>query len=357
MTRTYSINESGSADGSLMVKRHVRKRDFSRILQKHTGHHKHAAEKKQESSFVGARMRGEANKVQELVTLGTISRRESTVSNLLIKHPLYGKNCWRIIHSKQNQNRQYTRIQVGTTIYLNPKTLEISWNQDIRRSGSRSSIVKDDPLAADEEFRPAGEADSFSEQLIKAVKPYVGRSYSEIDCYGLLIRGLRKLGIRYRGEGGLREQLVRMAEQRGRPSNAYLNGEGLIEASGSRIYSQKIATIRHADAQAQSAFQEMKPFLREGLILSFSTRTKGHTGIVSRKNRSWTFINSGRMDHSVESPGTPEGVGEELLSAEIKNWFSAAANRKETLYITLGELQEEKLAAFHNSPSIQSRNV
>jgi hypothetical protein len=49
------------------------------------------------------------------------------------------------------------------------------------------------------------------------------------------------------------------------------------------------------------------------------------------------------MDHHVETPGDGKCVGEEHLKAEIKNWLSLAAERDESLIITLGQLQENKM--------------
>jgi len=92
-------------------------------------------------------------------------------------------------------------------------------------------------------------------------------------------------------------------------------------------------------------YQEVKPFLHEGMILSFSTPSRGHTGIVSQREQNWTYINSGHMDNRIEGR-TSRGVGEEFLSAEIRNWFRLAANRKEPLQITIGRLDEDKLRAL-----------
>ncbi|MBW1777799.1 MAG: lytic transglycosylase domain-containing protein [Deltaproteobacteria bacterium] len=62
--------------------------------------------------------------------LGTLSPEHPTVSHLLIKHPDYGKECWKIIHSRINRNKPYTRISVGTKIFLDLRTKEITWRGD-----------------------------------------------------------------------------------------------------------------------------------------------------------------------------------------------------------------------------------
>ncbi|MCJ7603604.1 MAG: hypothetical protein MUO63_19150, partial [Desulfobulbaceae bacterium] len=88
---------------------------------------------------------------------------------------------------------------------------------------------------------------------------------------------------------------------------------------------------------------------------SFSTPTRGHTGIISQHNQMWTFINSGYMDNQVEKTGRSKGVGEEVLAKEIKNWCKVAAKTGESLVITLGRLQEEKLrtAQRQDLPALQ----
>jgi hypothetical protein len=154
---------------------------------------------------------------------------------------------------------------------------------------------------------------------------------------------LEKLGIRYGGRGGLGEHLVKMAVRKGLPWNAYLNGEGLIQASGSQIYSKSISRIRDIEGQARHLITDLEPLLEKGFILSFSTPTRGHTGIISQTERLWTFINSGDMDNQVDSQNASRGVGEESLTEEIKNWVKLAADRKEPLLVTLGQLVEEKL--------------
>ena len=97
--------------------------------------------------------------------------------------------------------------------------------------------------------------------------------------------------------------------------------------------------------------EEVEPLLEKGFILSFSTPTRGHTGIVSRRDDLWTYINSGNMDHQIGEGGIPKGVGEESLSAEVKNWFRLAQSRNEPLQISLGQLDAQKLAFFQKNRS------
>ena len=278
----------------------------------------------------------------EPVFLGTLSKSNPTVSELLIKHPAYGKDCWGILSSSVNRDKTYTTIPGGSRIYLDPKTLEVVWNGN---KAPAARAVQTDPPDLRAKHVQSRESNPFSAGLVKAIKPYIGKPYKEMNCFELVARGLEGVGIQYYGRDGLGERLVKMATEKGLSRNHYLTGEGLIETSGSRIYSKSVPRIRDSKTEARKVYQEVKPFLHEGLILSFSTPTRGHTGIVSQKGQNWTYINSGHMDHRLEGRAS-RGVGEEFLSAEIRNWFRLAAKREETLQITVGRLDEDKLRAL-----------
>jgi len=284
-----------------------------------------------------------AGKGTEFIKLGLISRNSPTVSHLLKQHSDYKQTAYPIIYSEINQGKPFTKMVEGTRVYLNPKTLEIVWNSE--------KINQDIPVIAQNKNQPPSEIqqeippgpDTFSENLVKSVTHFVGSPYEEIDCFELLVRGLDKMGINYNGRGGLYDQLVKMAVNRGLPENAYLNGEGLIEASGTQVYYKSMPSVQNAEAQADKIYMEMEPLLNKGLVLSFSTQTRGHTGVVSQKDQLWTYINSGAMDHNVGGKRDPKGVGEEVLAAEIKNWVTIAARSKQHLKITLGRLDAQKL--------------
>lgn len=64
-----------------------------------------------------------------LINLGKVTKGRPTVSHLLADHSDYGRECWDIIHSGQNYDKPYTRIPVGTTIFLDPVTRELSWDK------------------------------------------------------------------------------------------------------------------------------------------------------------------------------------------------------------------------------------
>ena len=101
--------------------------------------------------------------------------------------------------------------------------------------------------------------------------------------------------------------------------------------------------------QKDEIYEEIEPLLMKGSILSFSTQSRGHTGIVSQKNQYWTYINSGMMDHHVGSQSDLKRVGEEFLADEIKNWVKLAAKRDEPLRVTLGRLNGRQLGGIKTS--------
>jgi len=337
---------------SLLIKHPIYEKDCWDILYSKLNGDKHKLKMQEGSGTVvthkdksvpnnGLQAGGKDSQGPGLVLLGSVSKSDPTVSELLIKHPAYGKDCWNILYSKINRDKAYTMIPDGSRIYLNPETLEIVWNEN---SGPVARAVQADQPGLRAKHIKSRESDPFSLGLAKAVKPYLGKPYKEINCFELVVQGLEGVGVRYYGRDGLGERLVKMATEKGLSSNHYLSGEGLIETSGSQIYSKSVSRIWNSKPEALKVYQEVEPLLHEGLILSFSTPTRGHTGIISQREHNWTYINSGYMDHRIDGRAS-KGVGEEFLSAEIRNWFRLAANRRESLQITVGRLDEDKLRA------------
>lgn len=284
------------------------------------------------------------------VPLGTISAERPTVSHLLIRHPRYGRDCWPIIHAEANQDKGFERLQAGTRIWLNPDTREITWagaevDAACSRPGNPLKATRPASHHRTAAGRPSPEA-CIADELVQAVRPYIGRPYAEMNCYELVVQGLKRMGIRYHGADGLKSRLLEMAFADGRPANAFLNGEGLIRASGETVYTASLTPMAAAAETATAVYAAMVPHLAAGQLLSFSTPTRGHTGVVAQRDRQWTFINSGRVDHPVAGAGTAKGVSEEVLQAEIGNWLRLARRRGEPLTITLGQFQDRKLARF-----------
>lgn len=302
-----------------------------------------------------------AEKNAALVKLGTVTKRIPTVSDLLIRHSEFKKDCWRIVHSKQNRSKSYTRIPPGTDIYINPETLELVWNE--KGSGDSGLAFLKIAEASPQAVRPKTNTslteseNTFSGQLVEVVKSYIGKPYSEMNCYEMVVEGLKTIGVRYRGVGGLAERLKEMAVQKGVSPHTYFNGEGLIKASGASVYSKTVLSVKDSRLQTEKIMKELEPLLEKGMLLSFSTTSRGHTGVISKKDQMWTFINSGWMDHNIENGIRRKAVGEETLGDEIGNWLKLAASRKEPLQITVGRFQKKQLEAFLQNRPLLSRTV
>ncbi len=278
------------------------------------------------------------------IALGTISRNSPTVSDLLIRHPVYGKQCWQIVHGQQNHNAPYTRIPAGTTIYLHPGTLKIRWGRSFEYEAQQAAMRGSAALPGTAIGPAAGKA--LAAQLLGSLQAFLGTPYKDVDCYELLVNGLEKLGVQYRGAGGLKDHLIQAARRNGLPPNSYLTGEGLVANAGSVLYARTVTGRQQAGDLARQIYSELQDRLQAGYILSFSTPSRGHTGVVAKQGETWTFVNSGRLDHDINGGPLRKAVGEEYLVDEIRTWMARAARRGESLEITLGRLEENRLAAF-----------
>ncbi|ACN14910.1 hypothetical protein HRM2_18080 [Desulforapulum autotrophicum HRM2] len=283
-----------------------------------------------------------------LIRLGKVTQNVPTVSELIYKTD-HKEACWNILAKQVNGDKAFTSIAPETEIFLNPETSELSWGD----KGEEENVVstgnekRPDTRMEDKTLPLTSESvNEAAATLSNAARKYIGTAYSKMDCYELVVGGLKTMGIQYQGKGGLGKHLMEKAVNKGFSYNHYLNGEGILEATGSNPYKRKVFKIDNADVEADKAMAEMAPFLRDGQILSFSTRTRGHTGIVSKKNNVWTFINSGKMDHNLAGANGKMGVGEEQLKAEVKNWFRLAGKRREGLTLSLGAVDMGKLAKF-----------
>jgi len=324
------------------------------------------------------------------IHLGTLSDDTPTVSELIYSTS-YKKKCWEMLERNVNSSKHFKQIPAGTDIYLDKETSEIVWKKshgknNVTESGAiwgnsmteseepslftpnsksekriQSSSIKGsgDRVKASEpaiyKFDPAykkAKVDFYQSAaksepaLNEAVQEFMGKKYSKMDCYELVVGGLKKMGVKYLGKGGLGRHLIDKAVDQGLARNHYLNGEGLVEATGYSVYHKALLSIKNPLSQAESAMKEMEKVLREGQILSFSTRTRGHTGVISKKSGIWTFINSGYMDNNIAGKNGEKKVGEEILSKELENWFKLAGSRKEGLKITLGDIDLSKLSAY-----------
>jgi len=292
--------------------------------------------------------RGEETEASTPILIGTIASDQPTLSHLLKHHPEYGAKTWEIIFSAVNRHKPYAELRPGTQILLDPTTLELSFLLAPEEDHNLSQVPSshNSPReTSDLQSLPAPDNGGFAKNLAASIKSYIGRSYQSINCYELVIHGLQDLGVQYGGNGGLKQQLVQLATQQGLPPNAYYNGEGLIEIAGDKLFDESFPTIKQAEQQAQAVMSKIEPLLLEGMLLSFSTPTQGHTGVISRKNGEWTYVNSGTIDHQVDGGRSAKRVGEETLSEEIHNWFKLAQSKGTSLKVSAGIFDTKKLAS------------
>ncbi len=279
--------------------------------------------------------------------LGTITRETPTISQLLFKSPLKDE-CWNIIYNPVNGKKSFHRIRPGTRILYDPVSKELLWGKRFKEFMAARE-PKTQELARNS-GSGKGLPDFLQENgaagLSKAVKEFIGQDYEKMDCFELVVGGLREMGVKYRGKGGLGHHLINQALERGLPRNHFLNGEGLVSESGTSVFKKTIFSVKNPKIQAQSLMKEIQNLLEEGQILSFSMRNKGHTGVVSRSRDCWTFVNSGDMDHNLSGDNGSKKVGEEDLKSEMENWFILARDMGQGLKISLGTLDIDRLSMF-----------
>jgi hypothetical protein len=182
---------------------------------------------------------------------------------------------------------------------------------------------------------PSAEPESTS----KAGRP--GR-YSHLDCYEFVAAVLEENGIRYYGKDGVGNALIEKAKTEHKPSNHFLTGEGLT-----RLLSSDTVTVNVKGESVQQAWELLEPRLKEGAILSFSSRRAGHTGIVGVREGRWVFINSsGKLGNR-----RSYRVKEEDLGEEIRSRLAEAKRGKSSLSITLGQVDRDLAAAYRRPES------
>ena len=286
---------------------------------------------------------------QQAVCIGEISETHPTVSHLLINHPDYRQNCWQIIHSEQNRNKPYRKIETGTRIYIDSDTHRLFWDSPESAAsyqagrGNQSAVESSENIALPEQG-------DFTDRFVRAIRQNLGRGYEDVNCYELIVQGLRQLGYRYGGPGGLKEELIDMAISNNEPVNTYFSGEGLVASAGTADFVQSYDVFSDFQEDAGRIMDEIASVIQPGQILSFSTPSRGHTGIISTASGQWTFVNSGVLDHDIGESSPNKGVGEETLISEIYNWIKLATRKNEPLVVTLGHLDEDKLEKYRAIP-------
>ena len=287
---------------------------------------------------------------EEQISLGTIAADTPTVSHLLTSTPRYRDQAWEIIFSEANRHKPYGSLHPGTRVTINPQTLELSFKEenDAVDISPAPPIAQAGPNPVTPSVELGDEQKDFAKRLVASVKSYLGQPYHKIDCYDLVVRGLKGQGVQYSGQGGLLQHLEQQALRHGLPANTYQNGEGLIEAAGHKFYDESFVRIKSADRQAAEVLDQLQPLLQEGMLLSFSTPTRGHTGVIAQKDGRWTYVNSGMIDHQVNGGKISRRVGEETLADEIRNWFVLARKNGTSLKVSAGMFDTKKLQATGN---------
>ncbi|MDP2815407.1 MAG: hypothetical protein Q8O19_01875 [Rectinemataceae bacterium] len=279
------------------------------------------------------------------ISLGTLDVDNPTLSHLLKNNAQYGDKTWNIIFSGANRNKPYTSLRPGCQVSINPQTLELSFSQSDASASPRTIALKNElpvqPLPL--EVNDGQSQQQFSEKLAESVKTYLGKPYHDIDCYGLVVKGLTDQGVQYSGSGGLLNHLERMAARHGLPANAYQNGEGLIKFAGNKLFDKSFVRVKDAEGQSAKVMEQLEPLLQEGMLLSFSTPRRGHTGVIAKKDGQWTYVNSGMIDHQINGGKVSKRVGEEKLEDEITNWFRLAKNKRTSLKVSAGMFDTQKI--------------
>jgi len=286
------------------------------------------------------------NEPSSPVFLGRLTREAPTVSHLLVQGP-YRSSCWDILSETVNADKPFTRIPEREAIFMDPDTREILWGKDAAGHETAGPGTPSGPVETAEPVPSSLPTPGFSAaSLDAAAARFMGTAYERMNCYELVVAGLETMGIQYRGQNGLGRYLVDRALNDGMALNHLLTGEGVTRAIGRDLHVTTLSGITHVDGAVDKTMKELSQKLAPGQILSFSTPTRGHTGIVSRKGDAWTFINAGVMDNPVAGGIKGRAVGEEHLAAEIRNWVARAHSEGAGLHITLGTPDPARLARF-----------
>ncbi|MBF0510027.1 MAG: hypothetical protein HQK57_14030 [Deltaproteobacteria bacterium] len=205
-----------------------------------------------------------------------------------------------------------------------------------------SQTVKNPSLSPSRAVSQTAKDSSLGQSLIDAARSkHLGKPRSSENCYELMANLLEDVGVNYYGPTGLYSHLVNKARQEGKADNAYLTGEGLTRTicapqDVSRLLVSKTDLKNPAKAVDQ-VWQKLEPQLKEGDILSFSSKRSGHTGVVGRYEGEWSYINSGYADHPVHSTAkSSHRVEEERLKDEVLVHAKRAGKHNQDLMITLG---------------------
>ncbi len=168
--------------------------------------------------------------------------------------------------------------------------------------------------------------------------------YNHSDCLEFLANLLEDNGITYYGKNGLANRLMAQARIEGKNLNAYLTGEGLTQELSSQPITIKLS--KDYEGSFEQVWGQLKPYIQAGSILSFSSKSFGHTGLVDRVDNRLVYVNASG------AAGKPETyqVEAEDLKPEVKSWFERAKKQETFLNITIGAINPRLAARFQTYP-------
>jgi hypothetical protein len=209
-------------------------------------------------------------------------------------------------------------------------------------------LFGDDRAIAEQETspRPPHSTDKATGQQTTPLARELNQRHAKKDCYEFLAGLLEENGIAYYGKDGIANHLIDKARQQDLNSNAYLTGEAVTE-----LLCHEPVVIHLPQINEQSferLWENLKPHLEEGAILSYSSQHFGHTGIVSRSGEQWDYINSSGLIGSK----TSYRIKEEDLKTEIHGWLERAKKSHTFLSVTVGHVDPERAALFSKTSAL-----
>lgn len=231
--------------------------------------------------------------------------------------------------------------------FKDPIFPEIQEEETVKASQkSRSSIT---PQASEtKESNPSKTRVKSTDDTASLTTSTLSRQFANKDCFEFLAGVLEQKGINYYGRDGVASRLIDKAKEEGKDPYIYFTGEGVTG-----LLCENPVTIHISDpsrSSAQTVYDEIEAHLKEGAILSYSSREFGHTGIVNNVDGRWVYVNSSGVFGNKNS----YRVVEEDLKSEVAGWLRRAQRSNSSLDITFGVV-DRNLAAPFSKPYFMSQ--
>ena len=189
--------------------------------------------------------------------------------------------------------------------------------------------------------QPQAPSDSVKNAMLQNLR----NRFKNRDCLEFVANLLEDNGIAYYGKQGLANRLIGQARTQGKKLNAYLTGEGLTRELSNQPVS---LTLKRGHVRSfDNVWQQIRPHIKAGSILSFSSKSFGHTGLVDQIDDQWVYFNS---SGKIGKPETYQ-IKAENLELEIKSWFQRAKRQDTFLNITIGSIDSNLAVQFQNATS------